>query len=176
MLTKQIYLWYYSTKKGYTFMNDTIVCPVCGKHMFAEKNDYDICPFCGWENESNFDFLVGVNGLTLADYKTRYQMYLTVNPDYRWKKDGFPVLTKDEKCQYFHTFSLANRKDIEDSLRCGCFFCLNIFDKTQITEWLHDKNGETAICPHCGVDAVLPDSKVKLSKPVLEEMYHVWFS
>ena len=24
-------------------MNDTIVCPVCGKHMFAEKNDYDIC-------------------------------------------------------------------------------------------------------------------------------------
>ena len=91
-------------------MNDTIVCPVCGKHTFAEKNDYDICPFCGWENESNFDFLVGVNGLTLADYKTRYQMYLTVNPDYRWKKDGFPVLTKDENANIFIPFLLQTEK------------------------------------------------------------------
>ncbi len=154
-------------------MTHPIFCPVCGKHTFAEKNDYDICPYCGWENEDYFD--VGVNSLTLTDYKMRYQMYLTVNPDYRWKEHGFPTLTVDEKCQYFHTFSLANKKDIETSHRCGCFFCLKTFDKTEITEWLHDKNDETAICPYCGVDAVLPDSKVKLSEHFLEEMYRVWF-
>ena len=32
------------------------------------------------------------------------------------------------------------------------------------------------ICPFCGVDAILPDSKVDLSEALLEDMYKVWFT
>ena len=40
--------------------------------------------------------------------------------------------------------------------QCGCFHCLNVFNGSAVTRWAD--NGETAICPHCGYDAVLPAS------------------
>ena len=51
--------------------------------------------------------------------------------------------------------SMNNRGALLDSKECGCFFCLKIYDPTQITTWL---NEETALCPYCNVDAVIPES------------------
>ena len=141
-----------------------------------EKQDYDICSYCGWENEETFDE-GGANVLSLAEYRKRYQIYLFLDPEYIWKKHGTPELTKKELCQYWHTYSYSNKQDILSSNKCGCFFCNKIFDSKLISEpYINDIGGETAICPFCGVDSVLPDSKIELSEELLEDMYHVWFT
>ena len=53
---------------------------------------------------------------------------------------------------------------------CGCFHCLAKFGTSEITEWID--GGDTALCPRCGVDAVLGDA----TDDVLREMEKYWFS
>jgi hypothetical protein len=36
---------------------------------------------------------------------------------------------------------------------CGCFCCLQTFAAEEVIDWIDD--GETPLCPFCGVDAVL---------------------
>ena len=36
---------------------------------------------------------------------------------------------------------------------CGCFHCLRVYEATEVIDWIDD--GETPLCPHCGVDAVM---------------------
>ena len=52
-----------------------------------------------------------------------------------------------------HKYAIYNRKDIEKTDTCGCFYCKNIFYAGDITEWTDE--GQTALCPHCGVDSVI---------------------
>ncbi len=37
---------------------------------------------------------------------------------------------------------------------CGCFSCLHVFLSTDVIDWIDD--GETPLCPTCGMDTVLP--------------------
>jgi hypothetical protein len=37
---------------------------------------------------------------------------------------------------------------------CGCFCCLQTFPAAEVVDWIDD--GETPLCPYCGIDAVLP--------------------
>lgn len=37
---------------------------------------------------------------------------------------------------------------------CGCFCCLQTYAADEVIDWVDD--GETPLCPFCGVDAVLP--------------------
>lgn len=52
--------------------------------------------------------------------------------------------------------SMRNRGEIERSKRCGCYSCTAVFDASEICEWVD--GGLTAICPHCGIDAVIGDA------------------
>lgn len=36
---------------------------------------------------------------------------------------------------------------------CGCFHCLAVYDALEVVDWVDD--GETPLCPRCGVDAVM---------------------
>jgi hypothetical protein len=47
-----------------------------------------------------------------------------------------------------------NRKLLPAGTECGCFHCLSCFQSEEIQTWIDD--GSTALCPVCGVDAVLP--------------------
>jgi hypothetical protein len=38
---------------------------------------------------------------------------------------------------------------------CGCFCCLQIFRASDVIDWIDD--GDTPLCPHCGMAALLPD-------------------
>ena len=70
------------------------VCPICGKYKFNKNGNYDICKHCGWENDNvmNDDptFSGGANDLCLNDYKSRYEAYIKINPQYIWKIHGYP--------------------------------------------------------------------------------------
>lgn len=57
-----------------------------------------------------------------------------------------------------YTPASMHRYDLLNCNECGCYYCLSIFSPKEITEWC-DTNasgiGLTAICPRCGVDAVI---------------------
>ena len=156
-------------------MPNKVICPVCGKTEFEMEHDYDICRYCGWENDNWFES-GGANVLSLAEYRKRYKIYTYLNPAYTWKSDYYPELTRKELCTYWHQYSISNKQQIMSSNKCGCFFCKKVFDSGLVSgSYINDKNGETAICPFCGVDSLLPDSQVELSDELLEDMYRVWF-
>lgn len=50
--------------------------------------------------------------------------------------------------------SFRNRAAVETS-ECGCYFCTRTFHGSAVAEWTD--GGETALCPFCGIDAVLPE-------------------
>ena len=73
-----------------------------------------------------------------------------------------------------HEHSLKNHAEIEMSEKCGCFSCVEIFDASEVQSWAD--NAETAVCPYCGVDAVIGDaSGVQLSEELLNQMYEKYF-
>ena len=109
-------------------------------------------------------------------YYECYDIYVYLNSRYVWKTNGYPELTAKDLCAYWHKYSISNKQSVLASNKCGCFFCKKIFDSNLISEsYINDENGETAICPFCGVDSILPDSRVELSSELLEEMYLTWF-
>jgi hypothetical protein len=52
------------------------------------------------------------------------------------------------------TMSYRNKSRIEADTPCGCYFCLTEFKGADVEDWTDD--GETALCPRCDIDAVLP--------------------
>jgi hypothetical protein len=85
----------------------------------------------------------------------------------------------EEYIKEAHKFSIFNIGWIKSSEVCGCFYCQTTFDPGKIIEWTdfgHDK-GSTALCPNCGIDAVVgsnPNLPVRDST-FLAEMHSYWF-
>jgi hypothetical protein len=50
--------------------------------------------------------------------------------------------------------SMLNRDRVTTAASCGCFHCQSIFASDEVREWVD--NGQTALCPRCGIDSVLP--------------------
>ncbi len=78
--------------------------------------------------------------------------------------------------QEAHKHCTANRIELEQSDLCGCFYCFAIYDPKEITEWIADRNGDTAICARCPVDSVIGSkSGYPISKEFLQRMHEHWF-
>ena len=74
-----------------------------------------------------------------------------------------------------HEFSANHKKDLKNNSVCGCFYCLEIFDPREITDWIRDKTG-TAICPYCGIDSIIGESSGYLiTTEFLKKMCDYWF-
>ena len=69
--------------------------------------------------------------------------------------------------------SRRNRSALAESRICGCFHCLNEYPFAQITEWIDD--GNTAICPFCGIDAVLGFETPTTDAQLLSKLHERWF-
>ena len=83
-----------------------------------------------------------------------------------------------------HTFSSQHRSLLVLSKRAGCFYCCQMFAPSEITDWVdgppvatgETSDGVTALCPRCGIDAVLPSvSYYPLTEAMLAEMHRHWF-
>lgn len=73
-----------------------------------------------------------------------------------------------------HKHTMDNRHEIERSMECACFDCGEIYNASEVTEWTD--NGNTALCPHCGIDCVLGDaSGIALTSEFPNAMYQHWF-
>lgn len=72
-----------------------------------------------------------------------------------------------------HKFSSYHKMELEIKQKCGCFYCLKIFDSTEITEWIFD---HTATCPYCGIDSIIGEySGYPVTTEFLENMRIYWF-
>ena len=73
-----------------------------------------------------------------------------------------------------HQDSIYHRQQLDTQPQCGCFYCLEIFASQEIEDWIDD--GKTAICPHCGIDAVIAEtSERQLTREFLQAMKQEWF-
>lgn len=68
-----------------------------------------------------------------------------------------------------------HRIELEASTRCACFFCFHTFATSEIKAWIDADT--TALCPDCGVDAVLGNaSRVSISDGFLRKMHQHYFA
>lgn len=74
-----------------------------------------------------------------------------------------------------HAYSCNHRSQLLRDKVCGCFYCLQVFDPAEIAEWIPDIGG-TAVCPYCGIDAVIGESSgFPVTRSFLEKMRAYWF-
>jgi hypothetical protein len=70
-----------------------------------------------------------------------------------------------------HDASLKNRDRLADfNAECGCFYCCRTFPPTEVTRWV-GADEKTALCPHCHIDAVVPQT----DPAFLRRMREFWF-
>ena len=79
---------------------------------------------------------------------------------------------KSEAVISAHNFSTNHKAELIKDKKCGCFYCLEIFEPSEINQWLK----ETALCPYCGIDSVIGESSgYPVTKDFLKEMQEYWF-
>jgi hypothetical protein len=112
-----------------------------------------------------------IKGKTYDVLQSEHDFYRIVDEseeDYLHSKDFFVI---DLKSAHNHAYN--NKKEIEKSTICGCFYCCEIFHPDKIKEWID--NEETALCL-CGIDSVLGSAS---GLPVTDKMFlkkmHVYF-
>ena len=64
-------------------------------------------------------------------------------------------------------YAMKNKENLTS--RCGCYHCMELFGLQEIVQWTDAE--QTAICPQCGVDAVLPIADAEL----LQKVNDYWF-
>lgn len=85
----------------------------------------------------------------------------------------------DEYLKAAHKHCSVHREAVVAG-KCGCFYCLKTFDGSEVTEWIRhgrdDTEANTAMCPHCHLDMVLPATRdLPVDDPeFLKEMHRVW--
>ncbi len=74
-----------------------------------------------------------------------------------------------------HTHTVRHRAELEASARAGCFYCCEIFEPSEIEDWVD--NEDCALCPRCGIDSVMGDASgfAVADKNFLKEMNEFWF-
>ena len=73
--------------------------------------------------------------------------------------------------------SSHNRTVITAATKCVCFYCKKTTEPKDILEYCD--NGNTAICPHCGVDSILPNSAFPnniIDDNIVTQMQELYFT
>lgn len=81
---------------------------------------------------------------------------------------------KAAQLKRLHTYSAHNRSRIAVADKCYCFHCKAVLDSREITDYAD--HGQTAICPKCGIDSIIPDSiDEPLNEKTVAELNQYWF-
>lgn len=117
------------------------------------------------------------------DFVRYYRLYKKDMNSFYARKRKIVTRATSQKSQaglydilHTHIFSSNNRRLIRNDTICHCFYCLKQFEGSKINEWINDRNGKTAVCPFCGIDAILPETcGQKLDEDFLIKMKEYWF-
>lgn len=90
------------------------------------------------------------------------------------KTDQFYSYEEESRIKKIHAYASHNKALIEKSQKCYCFYCKNVMDSSEINRYLDEE--ETALCPKCGIDSIIPDGiDENIDKGIIEEMHDYWF-
>lgn len=83
--------------------------------------------------------------------------------------------TRPEALQNAHLYSSHHREELEHASQCGCYCCRRLLVPAEIVDWTDD--GQTAVCPYCGTDAIVPriTGIISLSPQLLEKLNEKYF-
>ena len=75
-----------------------------------------------------------------------------------------------EKTQYerLHAYTSHNKELISTSKKCYCFHCMRKFDSIEVKKYID--NWQTALCPRCGIDVVIPEGIEEVNDSVIDGM------
>lgn len=145
-------------------------------YMYSTKNyrhldNYKI-------SEEDFEDFEELSKLPEAEVKkvvfkplTYYDLLRSTDVDiFNTAKANLLILEKAHKSSSHH------KEQLELSSKYGCFYCIRIFLGVEpIKEWV-DLEGDTALCPRCGIDSVLPETEdYPLTSHFLSAMHDYWF-
>ena len=73
--------------------------------------------------------------------------------------------------------TIRNHEHIQKSTECACIHCMQRFKPSEIHTWITEQNNKkTALCPRCGINAVLGDSSgLDLSEQALSAFHDECF-
>lgn len=75
------------------------------------------------------------------------------------------------------SFCSGHRQKLMQDTQCGCFYCIRRFHPSEIQAWIDENGGGTALCPYCGIDAVIGSyAGYPLTDEFLQQMYDFWFN
>lgn len=149
---------------------EKVLCPLCNKYLtgdecyLIEMCSEGLGPISGYPEIIDPEIV-----------KEKAEVCLNC----RYHYPNQPIYSRKDAIEA-HKYSSNNKPLLKNDKKCGCFYCLNIFDPKEIEEYLEDDNPcdmyGTAICPYCDIDSVLPESAgYPLTKEFLSKMYKVWF-
>lgn len=69
-----------------------------------------------------------------------------------------PNMAKNELFENIFKHTANNEIEIVTSENCSCIFCRHTYSARLVKDWVSDSKGTNAICPNCGIDAVVGDS------------------
>ena len=85
-------------------------------------------------------------------------------------------LHREREASLLRRHTRANRAELEESEVCGCIHCERVYSPIDILRWVEDRDGETAVCPHCGTDAVVGSAcGIPITPSVLRRTHERWF-
>jgi hypothetical protein len=71
-------------------------------------------------------------------------------------------------------FSIRNRDALSASSLAACYYCQTVFPTSEVTEFIASEG--TALCPYCGIDAVLPSTAgYSFTEAQLRALNEFWF-
>lgn len=84
----------------------------------------------------------------------------------------------DRKYKRYHDESFQNKMKLINTGKCVCFYCGKRFNALEIEEWIQDKKGNTAICPYCNIDSVIPTfiDGEEITDEIIHELYEYYFN
>ena len=82
----------------------------------------------------------------------------------------------EDRLKQIYSHSKNNYTQVKNGKVCGCFCCQKIFDANKVKNYLNDSL-KTAICPFCGVDAVVAQTdKIIIDAKILCELNKKYFN
>ena len=82
----------------------------------------------------------------------------------------------EEQSKLYHSHTIRNRNEINQSECCHCISCTKSYPSPIVMDFIKDGDGETALCPYCGVDSVIGDACSLLLNPeILKALNKRWF-
>ncbi len=69
--------------------------------------------------------------------------------------------------------AFKNKENIDKSEMVGCYYCKLIFPASDIKDYTD--YGETALCPKCDIDSIIPSVTIEITEELLEICNNYWF-